>query len=254
MKPLTTKRKGAAKKAASQRPRSGNHHSWKLRRTGALQVVEAPPLKRQSWLVHGFSTRPGGASELPTLRNGRKETQKILNLGFTNWDSRERVADNRKKFVQALGAGKMRVVALRQVHSDIVHRVDASALSLKEAPQADALVTRERGVLLAVQVADCIPILLADTKNRAVAAIHSGWRGTLRRIVEKTIGRMQMDFGTKAATSSPQSAPESAAVAMKLARTWQRSLNPSFLGRASGSRGRSMRSRRARTIRIGFPG
>lgn len=196
---MTTKRKAAAKKAASKRPRSGNHHSWKLRRAGALQVVEAPPLKRQSWLVHGFSTRPGGASELPALRNGRKETQKILNLGFTDWDSRERVSDNRKKFVQALGVGKMRVVALRQVHSDIVHRVEAPTVSQQEAPQADALVTRERGVLLGVQIADCIPILLADTKNRAVAAIHSGWRGTLRRIVEKTIGRMQMDFGTKAA-------------------------------------------------------
>ncbi len=90
-------------------------------------------------------------------------------------------------------------MTLRQIHTDIVHRVDAAALSGKEAPQADALVTRERGVLLAVQTADCIPILLADTKNRAVAAIHSGWRGTLRRIAEKTIGRMQMEFGTRPA-------------------------------------------------------
>jgi YfiH family protein len=164
-----------------------------------LKVLKVPPLERHGWLVHGFSTRAGGASELPTLRNGRKETEKTLNLGFTDWDSRERVSNNRKRFFHALGAGNMRVVTLRQIHSDIVHRVDASTGPQDEAPQADALVTRERSVLLAVQMADCVPILLADTKNRAVAAIHSGWRGTLRRIAEKTLGRMQMEFGTEAA-------------------------------------------------------
>jgi len=62
----------------------------------------------------------------------------------------------------------MSVVTLRQVHSDIVHRVDSLAASQEKAAQADALITRERGVLLAVQTADCVPILLADTKNRAV--------------------------------------------------------------------------------------
>jgi len=199
MMPTTTKRRAVAEKATAKQPRSGNDQSWKLRRAKALQVLEAPALKRQSWLVHGFSTRPGGASELETLRHGRKATEKALNLGFTDWDSRERVSQNREKFFDTLGAEKMRIVALRQIHSDIVHRVDAAVVSPAEAPQADALVTRERGVLLAVQTADCVSILLADTKNRAVAAIHSGWRGTLRRIAEKTLGRMQMDFGTEAA-------------------------------------------------------
>jgi YfiH family protein len=199
MTPTTTKRKPAAKNLALKRWPSKNVQSWKLRRAGALQVLQAVPFERQSWLVHGFSTRPGGASELPAPRDGRKATKKSLNLGFTDWDSRETVSANRKKFLHALGADKMRLVTLRQIHSDIVHSVDGSAISQQEPPQADALVTRERGVLLAVQTADCIPLLLADTKNRAVAAIHSGWRGTLRRIAEKTIGRMQMDFGTEPA-------------------------------------------------------
>ena len=91
----------------------------------------------------------------------------------------------------------MRAVTLRQIHSDVAHRVDASNAGAKDAPQGDALFTREPGLLLVVQTADCIPILLADPKRRAIAAIHAGWRGTLRRIAAKTLGRMHMEFGTR---------------------------------------------------------
>src|SRR5271156_3725385 len=176
---------------------------WKLLRRDGLHILEAPSLARLAWLTHGFSTRPGGASELAADRNASQvkkqgTAEKVLNLGFTEWDSRERVLENRAKFFAALGAGKMRVAALRQIHSDIIHAVGAAEFPQgEEAPKGDALITREPGVLLAIQIADCIPILLADTKHRAVAAIHSGWRGTAKRIAEKTVGRMQMEFGTR---------------------------------------------------------
>jgi YfiH family protein len=191
----------AKKKASTQRRAARNAAPWRLRRAGGLQVLEAPPLVRLGWLVHGFSTRPGGTSEIAaahgeSARNARGTSGRVLNLGFTDWDSRERVFENRKKFFHAIGADRFRAVTLRQIHSDIVHRVD-SPLSANEPPQGDALFTREPGFLLAVQTADCIPILLADTKQRAVAAIHAGWRGTLRRIAAKTLGRMQMEFGTR---------------------------------------------------------
>ncbi len=167
----------------------------------SLQILEAPALARLDWLVHGFSTRPGGASELAAPDSNvttKTKAECVLNLGFTDWDSRDNVAENRKRFFSALGAGAMRVVTLRQVHSDIAHHVNGSNPAPgTEAPKGDALFTRERGVVLAVQTADCIPILLADTKRKAVAAIHAGWRGTLQRIAEKTLGRMQMEFGTQ---------------------------------------------------------
>jgi polyphenol oxidase len=180
---------------------------WNLRQIGGLQVLEAPPLARLKWLVHGFSTRPGGASELITTRGGQDTCEKVLNLGFTDWDKSERVRGNREKFFRAIGAGKMRVVALRQIHSDIVHVIDSENKPVGDtdspgtqppdpAPQGDALITREPGVMLVVQTADCVPILLADPKRRAIAAIHSGWRGTVRRIAAKALGRMQMEFGT----------------------------------------------------------
>jgi len=204
--------KHAVKPARAEKP-----VAWKLRRAGGLQILEAPPLARLTRLTHGFSTRPGGVSEIPSAGRAEGAQRKrsanasagALNLGFTDWDSRERVLENRAKFFRAIGADKMRVVTLRQFHSDLIHRVDEVREELQEdraeesngkppeAPKADALFTREPGVLLAVQTADCIPILLADPKRRAIAAIHSGWRGTLGRIAAKTLGRMQMEFGTR---------------------------------------------------------
>jgi YfiH family protein len=199
----TTTKKAASKRPAVKR-KTAAAIEWNLRRAGSLQILEAPSLARLDWLVHGFSTRPGGASELKPLHDGRESSEKVLNLGFTDWDVRERVLKNREKFFRASGAAEMRVVMLRQIHSDIVQVVQADGAipatandSGKATLQGDALITRERGVLLVVQIADCIPILLADTKRRAVAAIHSGWRGTVQRIAEKALGRMQMEFGTK---------------------------------------------------------
>jgi YfiH family protein len=185
------------KKSPSRKP-AAKPAAWNLRRAGGLQILEAPAFAALDWLVHGFSTRPGGASALSSTNGAPRATKdRVLNLGFTDWDSRARVLDNRKKFFRAIDADKMRTVTLRQIHSDSTVRVDSSDLAAKEAPQGDALFTRDPGILLAVQTADCIPILLADTKKRAIAAIHAGWRGTLRRIAAKTLGRMQMEFGTR---------------------------------------------------------
>ena len=68
---------------------------------------------------------------------------------------------------------------------------------IEETVAGDALLTRIPGLLLAVRTADCLPILLADTRHRAVAAVHAGWRGTLARISEKALGRMKMEFDTR---------------------------------------------------------
>jgi len=163
-----------------------NSPGWAIRRLKGLQVIEAQALDRFDWLVHGFSTRPGGESVL--------KGNHVLNLGFTEWDERACVQSNRDHFMAAVGAKQMPLAALRQIHSDVVHVVSAPS---DTAPQGDALATRTSGLLLGVQTADCVPILLADTRRRAVAAIHAGWRGTLARITAKTVGRMRMEFGTE---------------------------------------------------------
>ena len=160
--------------------------AWAIRRARGVQVVESRALGKLDWLVHGFSTRPGGAS----LLDGKA----ALNLGFTDWDERERVAANREKLTAALDAREIPLVTLRQFHSDVIH---LAAAPCAEAPKADALITSALCLLLGVQTADCVPILLADTRRRVVAAIHAGWRGTLARIAVKTLGRMTMEFGTR---------------------------------------------------------
>jgi polyphenol oxidase len=190
----------AARKRAPGAGALGAKATWRVRRARGLQIVEAPQLARLEWLVHGFSTRTGGESEMEGARKPRGGRERVLNLGFTEWDTQERVLKNREKFLSAVGASDMRLVTLRQIHSDIVHRVDgqgAGGQAAGEVRQGDALITREAGLLLAVQTADCVPTLLADTKRRAVAAIHAGWRGTVRRIAAKALGRMQMEFGTR---------------------------------------------------------
>jgi len=203
MPTISARKKKAPQKRAAPRRASAKSAKWNLQRAGDLRILRAPSLEALDWLVHGFSTRPRGASKLEILRDGREVSEKVLNLGFTDWDTRASVLANRKDFLAAVDASKMRLVALRQIHSDIAHRVYAGHKTKPqdaspEIPlQGDALFTREPGVLLAVQTADCIPILLADPRRHAIAAIHAGWRGTLHHIAEKTLGRMQMEFGTR---------------------------------------------------------
>jgi YfiH family protein len=188
----------AARRKSSRPKLQKKTDPWVLRRARGLQILEAPQLAQLSWLVHGFSTRPGGLSELQTSRDGCKIAENVLNLGFTDGDTRERVLKNRQNFFAALKAGDARVIALRQIHSDIVHVGGAANVPPPaETPKGDALITNEPGLLLVVQTADCVPLLLADKKRHAIAAIHSGWRGTLQRIAQKTLGRMQMEFGTR---------------------------------------------------------
>lgn len=167
---------------------------WEQRRSDGIVVLQAEPLAGQKWLAHGFSTRAGGTSRLENPRARSNQAELVLNLGFAEWDERARVEENRRRFQKALGADSMTLVALRQIHSDIIHVIDDVPA---QALRGDALVTATPGLLIAVQTADCVPILLADPEHRVVAAVHAGWRGTLKRIAEKTVGRMRMLFGTR---------------------------------------------------------
>jgi hypothetical protein len=118
-----------------------------------------------------------------------------LNLGFTQKDSRTAVVRNRDLFLASLGLPDAdQLVTVRQVHSDVIHYVNAPPA---ERLVGDGLLTDTPGVAIAVLVADCLPVIVVDPKRRAVGVFHAGWRGTVKRIVEKGVGRMRMHFGSR---------------------------------------------------------
>jgi YfiH family protein len=157
----------------------------------SLDVVRVPDWSRQEWLIHGFSTRAGGKTTV--YRPGETD----LNLGFTSSDDPQHVTENRSLFVNAAAGSKeiLGMVTLRQIHSSLIRRVTAEDISTSL--KGDGLMTDQPGVLLGIQTADCIPVLVADRKKRAIAAFHAGWRGTVARIVENGVGRMRVEFGSK---------------------------------------------------------
>jgi YfiH family protein len=161
-----------------------------IRKKSQLTILRADSLARIPWLVHGFSTRLGGFS--------RAYGGGALNLGFTQDDSPTAVEGNRRAFLKELGPAEhgrpCPLITLRQVHSDVIH--SAKEFSRRELA-GDGLITREPGILLAIQTADCLPVILVDTKLRAVGVFHAGWRGTVKRIVEKGVGEIRHSFGTR---------------------------------------------------------
>jgi YfiH family protein len=166
-----------------------------LPKKSELNILSARQLSEIPWLVHGFSTRLGGSS--------RVYGKSALNLGFTQHDSHAAVKRNRTFFLVRLGAkvksgrgsGLWPLITLRQVHSDIIRFVDSPPHSQLV---GDGLITDTPGLLLAIQTADCLPIILVDPKRRAVGVFHAGWRGTVKRIVEKGVGEMSLNFASRA--------------------------------------------------------
>ena len=170
-----------------------------------LTILRAKHLTQFPWLVHGFSTRVGGSSR--AYREGD------LNLGLTKDDSRAAVERNRTAFLHEIGAitRKRRgsknssrntgslwpLITVRQIHSDIIRCIDSIPGSTGQEPlSGDGLITAIPGLLLAIQTADCLPVILVDTKRHVVGVFHAGWRGTVSRIVEKGVGEMHRCYGT----------------------------------------------------------
>jgi len=162
--------------------------------SNGAQWLPVSAWQRIKWLWHGFSTRRGGLSRAYCADDVGGD----LNLGFTASDDRELVARNRCLMVEVItGNPNTPLVTLRQIHSSVLV-IGAGCDAGRPAPRkGDGLMTDEPGLLLGVQTADCIPVLVADRKRRAVAAFHAGWRGTVKRIVENGVGRMRLEFGSQ---------------------------------------------------------
>ncbi len=130
-------------------------------------------------LRHGFFTRKGGAS------SGVFEG---LNCGLGSSDQAEVVKINRARVAEAMQVPPDHLVTVYQVHSPDVLTVEGP---VKDSPKADAMVTSQPGIALAILTADCQPVLFADPKARVIGAAHAGWKGALDGILEATLDAME---------------------------------------------------------------
>jgi YfiH family protein len=157
---------------------------WRER--DSVKVLVCKPLE-QAGFVNGFSTRVGGVSDFP---------DKSLNLAGFDEDLAENIYENRRRFLNALGAD-LKLATAWQVHGDGVKVVATDEDIANSEERFDGLVSRMQGVLVGVKTADCVPILIGDIRNKAFAAVHAGWRGTVRSIVVRAIEKMQAEFGSE---------------------------------------------------------
>lgn len=160
--------------------------------TNGISTFHFGNLSNQRGIKHFVSTRVGGFGPPPF---------DSLNLGFRTADDPTNVRRNREKLASAVGVPLQDFVVTKQVHENRVetvtsHQKGRGALDYESGMDAtDAMVTNEPGICLMVLLADCVPILFCDPVRRVVAAVHSGWKSTVKRIGPKVVQTMCREFG-----------------------------------------------------------
>ena len=149
--------------------------------------LKVPQWGQYEGLLHGFMGRRGGKSAGPYAG---------LNTSYRVGDDPKVVSQNVCDVKLAAGIHDGRVVTMRQVHGDYI--VEVKDKKLKEAGEADAMITGERDIFLAVLTADCVPLLFVAPKQKLVAAVHAGWRGTLAGIADKTVRLFKSQYDVEA--------------------------------------------------------
>lgn len=147
-------------------------------------------------VTHCFTTRTGGVSV---------GGQKSLNLSFSREKSAENVRENYRSVAEKLGVDYQNMTRVAQKHTNHVLKITKELVGIgvsKELPGYvkdfgyDAMITDVPGAVLCTSHADCVPVLLYDNENNAVAAIHSGWRGTAQKICRETVASMVSEYST----------------------------------------------------------
>lgn len=155
---------------------------WRER--DGVKVLVCQPLE-DAGFVNGFSTRLGGVSPFPSGD---------LNLAGFNEDSAENIYENRRRFLRAFD-GDMKLAMVWQVHGDRVKTIDSIEDIGDSEEHADAVASNIAGILAGAKTADCVPVLIGDPSSGAFAAVHAGWRGTVKSIVVKAIKVLNEKYG-----------------------------------------------------------
>lgn len=166
---------------------------FKLNRKNGVSYYTITSFEETGLVKHGFSTRYGGVSS---------DCYSSMNLRFSCEDKRENVLKNYEIIASTLGMDYEKLVLSKQVHEDIIHDVtDADMgngiITENKFKSADALITDKKGIPMVTLYADCVPLFFLDKKRGVIAMAHSGWKGTVKRIGQKTIEKMKRDYGSR---------------------------------------------------------
>ncbi len=142
---------------------------------GTTDCLAIPALAQIETIRHAFTTRRNGLGE---RTNGTK------------------LPDDWNRVASMFGIPPDRVVTVNQVHGSGIVLVDDRNYRSVKTLQADAMITRASGIAIGVETADCVPLLLVDPARRSVAAVHAGWKSTVRKIVALTVQKMRDEFGS----------------------------------------------------------
>ncbi len=162
-------------------------------KAGKIEYLTFPLLEQTGLVRHLFTTRVGGAS---------KGIYSSMNLGYTRGDEKEAVDENYRRIAGVLGCSMEDIVCSDQTHTvnlRVVTKQDGGkgVTRSKDYHDIDGLLTDEPGLVLATFYADCVPLYFVDTKNKAVALAHSGWRGTVARMGRCVVERMGKVYNTR---------------------------------------------------------
>jgi YfiH family protein len=178
----------AAQSSAADVTLTDSGFYWRER--NELKVLVCRPLE-DAGFANGFSTRLGGVSSLAENHVGSE-----LNLAGFNEDSRDNIYENRRRFLSLFPSGYELALAY-QVHSDRIRSVRDTSDTGDSDERADAVISDLESVLAGIKTADCVPVLIGDPVSQAYAAVHAGWRGTVRSIVMKAVAALEETYGSK---------------------------------------------------------
>jgi hypothetical protein len=147
-----------------------------------MLILKPPIFRKYPEIIFGFSTKIGAERKAPYY----------FNLSFSVGDKKEIVEENRTLFFNALDLNAENVAYQKQVHGDTISYVTQGEFI----GDSDAMITDKPGLGLAISIADCVPIFIYDFKNKLAAGIHSGWRGSSKNILHKTLIKLNTEFNS----------------------------------------------------------
>ena len=145
-----------------------------------MLVINPYIFKRFPEIIFGFSTKIG---------MNRKEPY-FFNMSYSVGDEKEIINENRRAFSKSIGIDYNSIAYQKQVHSDIAAIVEKSGVCR----ESDAIITKKKNLGLAISTADCCGIFIYDPVQSLIAAVHSGWRGTEKRILLKVLKKLSAEF------------------------------------------------------------